>query len=125
MFSRIAVVNRGEPAMRLIHAVRERKAEHGTAIRVRALHYEGSQAWPYPGSLMLGFTAVADRAASITVDPEEITEARWFTRVEIAQMMAGDHRDPETGVRLFLPMRASIALYLIKRWLGDFPAPIL
>jgi len=102
--------------------VREVMEEVG--VRVRALHYEGSQAWPYPGSLMLGFTAVADRAAPITTDPEEITEARWFTRAEIAQMMAGDHRDPATGVRLFLPMRASIALFLIKRWLGDFPAPI-
>jgi NAD+ diphosphatase len=86
-------------------------------IRLRALHYEGSQAWPYPGSLMLGFTAVADRGQQITVDPEEIDEARWFTRTEIRQMMAGDYTDPESGVAMYLPMRASIALYLIERWL--------
>jgi NAD+ diphosphatase len=99
--------------------VREVMEEVGVAVR--ALHYEGSQAWPYPGSLMLGFTAVADPGAAITVDADEITEARWFTRVEIAQMMAGDYHDPATGVNVFLPMRASIALYLIERWMGDFP----
>ena len=33
-------------------------------IRLRALTYEGSQAWPFPGSLMLGFHAVADRVAA-------------------------------------------------------------
>jgi NAD+ diphosphatase len=99
--------------------IREVMEEVG--VPVRAPHYEGSQAWPYPGSLMLGFTAVADRDAPITVDPEEIAEARWFTRVEIARMMAGDFTDPGTGVKVFLPMRASIALYLIERWMGDLP----
>jgi NAD+ diphosphatase len=99
--------------------VREVREEVG--VRVRALQYEGSQAWPYPASLMLGFTAVADRDAEITVDPEEISHARWFTRVETARMMAGEYRDPESGVAVYLPMRASIALYLIERWLGDFP----
>jgi NAD+ diphosphatase len=98
-----------------------REVMEEVGVRVRALHYEGSQAWPYPGSLMLGFTATADRAAPITVDPEEIAEARWFTRVEIARMLAGDYVDPESGTKLFLPMRASIALYLIERWMGDFP----
>jgi NAD+ diphosphatase len=99
--------------------VREVMEEVG--VRVRALHYEGSQAWPYPGSLMLGYTAVADRADPITVDPEEISHARWFTRVDVRSMLAGEYRDPETGLAMFLPMRASIALYLIERWLGDFP----
>ncbi len=97
--------------------VREVLEEVG--VDVGALRYEGSQAWPYPGSLMLGYTAVADPAQPISVDPEEITEARWFTRVEIARMMAGDYRDPDRGVVVRLPMRASIALYLVERWLGD------
>jgi NAD+ diphosphatase len=87
-------------------------------IRVRAPRYEGSQAWPYPGSLMLGFTALADRSQPLTLDPDEIDEARWFTRTEIGQMLVGQYRDPETGVAMYLPMRASIALYLITRWLN-------
>ena len=43
MFRRIAVVNRGEPAMRLIRAVRELNAEHGYGIRVIALHTEAER----------------------------------------------------------------------------------
>jgi NAD+ diphosphatase len=66
---------------------------------------------------MLGYTAVADRADPITVDPEEISHARWFTRSEIRSMLTGTYRDPETGTVLYLPMRASIALFLVERWL--------
>src|SRR5688500_12661748 len=43
VFSRIAVVNRGEPAVRLIRAVRELNAEHGTSTRVIALHTEAER----------------------------------------------------------------------------------
>jgi NAD+ diphosphatase len=87
-------------------------------IQVRTMRYEGSQAWPYPGSLMLGFTAVADRSQPIRLDPDEIDEARWFSRIEVGKMLAGEFRDPDTGVAMYLPMRASIALYLINRWLN-------
>jgi NAD+ diphosphatase len=89
-------------------------------VRLTSVRYEGSQSWPYPGSLMLGFTALADPDQQIIVDPEEIDEARWFTRADIRRMMAGDYVDPESGSAAFLPMRSSIALYLIERWLGDF-----
>jgi NAD+ diphosphatase len=53
------------------------------------------------------------------VDPEEIDEARWFTRRQIRQMLTGDYQDPDSGMAMFLPMRSSIALFLIERWLGD------
>ncbi|MEV6487702.1 NAD(+) diphosphatase [Actinoplanes sp. NPDC051633] len=95
--------------------LREVKEEVG--ITVRDLRYEGSQAWPYPGSLMLGFSARADSDEPIRVDPEEIAEARWFTRDDIAAMRGDRYRDPETGAPARLPMNASIALYLIERWL--------
>jgi NAD+ diphosphatase len=97
--------------------VREVAEEVG--VRLRSLHYEGSQSWPYPGSLMLGFTAVADRAQEFALDPEEIDEARWFTRIEIVRMIDGEYVEPDSGVGMSLPMRASIAFYLIERWLGD------
>ena len=99
--------------------VREVREEVG--VRLRSWRYEGSQSWPYPGSLMLGYTAVAERDQPITVDPEEIDEARWFTRDDITRMIAGDYVEPDSGVRMNLPMRSSIAFYLIERWLGDFP----
>ena len=98
-----------------------REVQEEVGVRVRELHYEGSQAWPYPGSLMLGYTAVADRSAPITTQPDEISHARWFTRTDVRAMLAGTYREPETGIALFLPMRSSIALYLIERWMGDFP----
>jgi NAD+ diphosphatase len=95
--------------------VREVGEEVGIALR--SLHYAGSQSWPYPGSLMLGFHAVADRDQPFRLDPEEIDEARWFTRGDVAQMIDGDFVDPRTGRPAGLPMRASIAFYLIERWL--------
>jgi NAD+ diphosphatase len=97
--------------------IREVAEEVGVVLR--SLHYEGSQSWPFPGSLMLGFTAVADRSQPIVVDPEEIDEARWFTRTDIAQMIESEYIDPESGVAMRLPMSASIAFYLIQRWLAD------
>ncbi|MFI5494783.1 NAD(+) diphosphatase [Actinoplanes sp. NPDC051859] len=98
--------------------VREVREEVG--IVLRSLRYEGSQSWPYPGSLMLGFTAEADRDQPIVVDPEEIDEARWFTRADVTAMIAGDYTDPASGVRMSLPMRSSIAFYLVERWLSGF-----
>jgi NAD+ diphosphatase len=97
--------------------VREVAEEVG--VRVQALRYEASQSWPYPGSLMLGFTAEADPAQDIRVDPEEIAEARWFSRRDVAAMVGGEFVEPASGVPMNLPMRASIAFYLIERWLGD------
>jgi NAD+ diphosphatase len=99
--------------------VREVAEEVGVAVHT--LRYEASQSWPYPGSLMLGFTARADPAHPMTLDPAEIVEAHWFGRADIAAMIAGDFADPASGVPMSLPMRSSIAFYLIERWLGDFP----
>ncbi|MBG0561751.1 NAD(+) diphosphatase [Actinoplanes aureus] len=95
--------------------VREVGEEVG--IRLSALRYEGSQSWPYPGSLMLGFHGVADPAQPLVLDPEEIDEAHWFTRDAIAKMIAGGYVDPESGVPMSLPMRSSIAFYLVEKWL--------
>jgi len=81
---------------------------------VRDLRYIASQPWPYPGSLMLGFHALADPDEPVTPDPTEIADARWFTRTEIRAAAAGDG-SAEFGI----PMPASIAHYLIMSWLAD------
>ncbi|MEV6298290.1 NAD(+) diphosphatase [Actinoplanes sp. NPDC051861] len=96
-----------------------REVREEVGIGLAALHYEGSQSWPYPGSLMLGFHAVADPAQPLILDPEEIDEAHWFTRDAIAKMIAGGYVHPDSGVPMSLPMASSIAFYLIEKWLHD------
>jgi NAD+ diphosphatase len=71
--------------------------------------YRGSQAWPFPASLMLGFRARAVSTA-VRTDDEEVTDARWFTRTELSAAVAAG----EIG----LPGRHSIARALIEEWYG-------
>jgi NAD+ diphosphatase len=88
--------------------VREVFEEAG--IEVADVTYAGSQPWPFPSSLMLGFFAQAV-THDIVVDGEEITEARWFTRAELAD-----------GIRsgsLTVPSTVSISGALITAWYGD------
>jgi NAD+ diphosphatase len=67
-------------------AVRREVAEE-TGVRVGQVSYVASQAWPFPSGLMIGFRAIAT-TEDITVDGEELVEARWFTRPELAQYAA-------------------------------------
>jgi NAD+ diphosphatase len=98
--------------------VREVAEEVG--IPLIRVDYVASQPWPFPSSLMLGFRALADPRAPLRVDGQEITMARWFTRREIAAVLAGEVVEPVpgSGERTTLPMGASIAHYLLTRWLG-------
>jgi NAD+ diphosphatase len=95
-----------------------REVGEEVGLALTSLHYAGSQSWPFPGSLMLGYHATADPEQPMRLDPAEIDEAHWFTRDDIAKMIAGDYHDPSTGVPMGLPMPSSIAFYLIERWLG-------
>lgn len=92
-----------------LEATVRREIWEESGIRVASVQYRGSQAWPYPRSLMVGFlaTAVDDEAAR--PDGEEIVAVRWFTRAEIGAALAG-HGD------VVLPGRASIAHRLISDW---------
>lgn len=96
-----------------------REVMEEVGVVVERIRYEASQAWPYPGSLMLGFTACADPSQPVRVDPTEIAYARWFSRSEIAAALAGEVVDAGDGLRLALPPPASIAHFLITRWLGS------
>jgi NAD+ diphosphatase len=100
--------------------VREVGEEVG--VDVWGIEYRGSQAWPFPGSLMLGFTAVGDPAQPLRVDPTEIAQARWFTRDEIAAVLGGELLDAGDGLRVGLPPASSIALYLVDHWLTEVTA---
>ncbi len=95
-----------EPGETLEDAVRREVAEE-VGIRVGDVGYAGSQPWPFPSSLMVGFFAVAE-TDRICVDGSEIAEARWFGREEVAELI-------EQG-SLTLPGLVSISRWLIDTW---------
>lgn len=56
-----------------------RELREEVSIEVKDITYFGSQSWPFPNSLMVGFTATHD-SGEICVDPTEVAEAAWFRR---------------------------------------------
>lgn len=89
--------------------VREIFEESG--MRVVDPVYLGSQPWPFPASLMVGFTARLapdQEPAALLPDGEEIVDLRWFTRDQL--------RDSLESV--LLPGRSSIARAMIEDWYG-------
>jgi NAD+ diphosphatase len=69
----------------------EREVLEEVGLRVTDIRYVGSQPWPFPQSLMLGFVARAEDPGDLVLDPDEIEEARWFSRDELR---AGDGHGP-------------------------------
>jgi NAD+ diphosphatase len=88
--------------------VREVFEESG--LRVTDPQYVGSQPWPFPASLMLGFRARLDAAHTATLHPDgtEIVDLRWFSRDELQASL------PD----IVLPSRTSIARAIIEDWFG-------
>ena len=98
-----------EPGESAEHAV-AREVYEETSIVVSQVRYLGSQPWPMPRSLMLGYEAKASGGQQITVDEEEIGEARWFSRAELRAAI-------ESG-ELGIAPSSSIARRLIEYWYG-------
>lgn len=97
-----------EPGESLEQAVAREVAEE-VGVPIVATQYAGSQPWPFPSNLMLGFFAVAG-SDRIVVDAEEIAEAHWFTRDEL--------RSATENGSVGLPGEVSIARRLIEAWYG-------
>lgn len=57
-----------------------------TGIIIEAIRYQASQPWPFPHSLMIGFTA-AYRSGTITVDHNELEDARWFSKTSMPKRL--------------------------------------
>jgi NAD+ diphosphatase len=91
-----------EPGESLEDAV-AREVFEETGVVVDRIEYHSSQPWPFPASLMLGFTAHA-LTSDVHLRDQELEDARWFTRAEIAS----------TGA--LLPPRQSISFRLIEHW---------
>ena len=98
-----------EPGESAEQAVIREVAEE-TQIKVTNVRYVGSQPWPMPRSLMLGFRAEAPADQAIVVDREEIAEAHWFSRDELLAAIAARE--------IALPPPVSIARHIIEGWFG-------
>ncbi len=79
-----------------------REVHEEVGVTVKNIRYFGSQPWPFPHSLMLGFNAEWDHG-DIAVDGEEIAEAKWFDAHDLPQ----------------IPPPLSIARKLIDAWVAE------
>ncbi len=119
-----------------------REVYEEVGLQIADIEYRSSQPWPFPASLMLGFTARATGDLTITRHDDELADAGWFTRAEIrAAVTWGAELDRQPGAesgaapraaptspgggaatasRLgALPGGISIARHLIEAWLAD------
>lgn len=96
-------VETGESLEQAVH----REIAEEVGLEVRRLSYLGSQPWPFPRSLMVGFLARAT-STRFTLDSREIESARWFDRAELTEAV-------ESGAVL-LPSKTSIAHRMIQAW---------
>ena len=98
-----------EPGETVEEAVRREILEE-SGIVTGKVSYLASQPWPFPASLMIGCLAQA-LSHNIVIDRTELEDARWFSRAEVRQMLAGTH--PEG---LGAPQPVAIAHHLLRSW---------
>ena len=104
MYSTLAgFIEHGED---IAHAV-QREVFEEAGVRVGDVKFHSTQPWPFPHSLMIGCIGYAE-TTEINIDPNEIEEARWFSRDEVKVMLAGKH--PQ---KWWLPGKQAIACALI------------
>lgn len=108
-----------EPGETLEQTVaREVMEETGVRVRTQTARYVGSQPWPFPGSLMLGFIAEADPGEPVA--REELEDARWFDADDVRAGLARDWRDAGAGGEgIVLPSPVSIARHVVQAWLQE------
>jgi NAD+ diphosphatase len=98
-----------EPGETAEQAVRREVAEEAGVI-VEDVRLLATQPWPFPSSLMIAATAVADGSPDPRPDGVELAEVRWFSRDELAESVASG--------ALAVPGQISISRWLIDGWYG-------
>lgn len=108
-----------------------RECAEEVGVTVHTISYLGSQPWPFPRSLMIGFSAVADPSQPLRLQEGEIENARWVTRAELiealdagewsaldggARGVGGTAFEPGEGRALMLPGGVSIARAMLEAW---------
>ena len=85
----------------------QRELMEEAGVSVEDIRYHSSQPWPFPASLMLGFSARAT-STRITLHDDELEDARWFSRAEL--------REALQTRELRVPSPVSIAWRLLEDW---------
>jgi NAD+ diphosphatase len=101
-----------EPGESIEEAVR-REVREEAGIACGSVRYFASQPWPFPASIMIGCYAEA-LTENIVVDREELEDARWFARQELALMLARKHPQGLTT-----PPPVAIAHHIIRSFVED------
>ncbi|MGB2951058.1 MAG: NAD(+) diphosphatase [Rhodococcus sp. (in: high G+C Gram-positive bacteria)] len=96
---------------------REIKEEVG--VTVSDITYLGSQPWPFPRSVMIGFAAVADPEVPLQFLDGEIAEAHWFDRAEVRGALELGDWASDSPARLLLPGSISIARGMLEAWAAN------
>lgn len=101
-----------EPGETLEQAV-AREVFEEVGIAVQSVDYVADQPWPFPSSLMIGFTARAEQT-ELVLDATELAEARWVARDEVADLITSGSYRPSPSF--------SISRSLVEDWYGG-PLP--
>jgi len=90
-----------------------REVMEEAGIQVGRVQFLGSQPWPYPAQIMLGFYAEALNE-DIRIDKNELEDAKWYTKEEVLKSLSragwGD------SIEFHIPPPIAIAHHLIKNW---------
>lgn len=90
-------------------ATRELEEEAGIKADPAKAEYLFCQPWPFPSSLMVGIIVEAE-TTEISVEQDELEAARWITREEARQVLAGTHPD------IYAPPPMAVAHHILKTW---------
>jgi NAD+ diphosphatase len=94
----------------------QREIAEEVGIHVHDVQYLGSQPWPFPRSLMVGFHAIGDPDEEFVFHDGEIAEAEWFTRAQVREALEHGDWSSQSPSRILLPGSISIAREIIESW---------